>query len=64
MSVAQFFTDRVVPVLTVLTLGACVYFSVLLGTKGSVGGCLSVAALAAGFGVMVWHDVNRLILKK
>jgi membrane associated rhomboid family serine protease len=64
MSFSQIMTDRVLPVLTAATLAGAVYFTVLLATKGSVGGAISTGALAALFGVIVLHDVKRLILKK
>jgi hypothetical protein len=64
MSFSQFVTDRLLPVVTAITFLSCVYFAVLLATKGSVGGAISTGVLAAFIGIMVLHDVRRLLLKK
>ncbi len=64
MSFSQIMTDRVLPVVTAITMAGGIYFTVLLALKGSVGGALSTAALSALIGIFVLHDVKRLILKK
>jgi membrane-bound ClpP family serine protease len=63
MSLSQIITDRVVPVLTALTLVGVLGLVGLFVSKGHVGGAVSVGALAVLLGVVVAHDVKRLLLK-
>lgn len=63
MNLSQIITDRVVPVLTALTLVGVLGLVGLFVSKGHVGGAVSTGALAVLFGIVVAHDVKRLLLK-
>lgn len=63
MSFSQIMTDRVLPVVTAATTIALIGVTVLFVTKGHVGGAVSTGALAALFGIVVAHDIKRLLLK-
>lgn len=63
MNLSQIITDRVVPMLTAVTLIATLGVTALFVSKGHVGGAVSTGALAVLFGIVVAHDVKRLLLK-
>jgi hypothetical protein len=64
MSPSQIVTDRVLPVVTAVSLLGVAYLAVTLALAGSLGGCLSVSTLAVMLGVLTAHDIRRLFLKK
>ncbi len=63
MTASTILRDIVVPTATGLTALACVALTVLLFSKGEIGGGLSCLALTAAIALFVYHDVKRLILK-
>jgi CHASE2 domain-containing sensor protein len=64
MNFTQIVTDRIVPVLTGLTLAGTLYLSVVLALNGSIGGTISTGLVSVLLGVVVAHDVKRLFLTK
>lgn len=59
----NFLRDVVVPLATLATFVGCLFFTYKLFQLGSVGGCISTAALSLAFGYFVYYDARRLLAK-
>lgn len=64
MSFSQIITDRVLPVVVAATTLSVIGVTGLFVSKGHIGGAISTGVLAMLFGIVVVHDVKRLLLKK